>query len=689
MNLLPDQSKERSAYIEWLLSQSMLANAESLLRSYSGKGILWQRPYAEARPKDATALTSVWFTTYPGAIITRAGESVLETLADEALWRAFGEIGIDGLHTGPLKRAGGVRGRQFTPSIDGHFDRIHLEIDPEFGSIEQYVTMRQHATANGAVIVDDIVPAHTGKGADFRLAERAYENYPGLYHMIEIDEEDWYLLPDVAEDRDSVNLSAGTVDSLQTKGYIVGRLPRVIFYEPGVKETDWSATDRVVGADGVARRWVYLHYFKDGQPSLNWLDPSFAAQRLVIGDALHALEVLGAKVLRLDANGFLGIEQRSDGTVWSEGHPLSVVGNQLIAGMVRKAGGFTFQELNLAVDDIAAMAQGGADLSYDFITRPAYHHALLTGETEFLRLMMQIMADYKIDPGSLIHALQNHDELTLELVHFWFLHGDDRFTYHGREWSGNALRNHIRAVMYDRLTGENAPYNLKFTENGVASTTVSVIAAALGIHDLDGLTPEDVARIQQAHLLLAAYNAMQPGVFALSGWDLVGALPLKPEAVEEMTRDGDTRWINRGGYDLMDRAPEATASPSGAPRATALYGSIPAQLGDPNSFASQLNRMLRVRRDYKIYRSKQISVPKVEAPSLFVMVHELPEELGLQVTALNFGPDPVQEKVKMPSLHPGRFINMMTDAIEGSVSKKGKAEIELDGYGWKSLLLLA
>ena len=30
--------------------------------------------------------------------------------------------------------------------------------------------------------------------------------------------------------------------------------------------------------------------------------------------------------------------------------------------------------------EIAAMGQGGADLSYDFITRPAYHHALVTGD---------------------------------------------------------------------------------------------------------------------------------------------------------------------------------------------------------------------------------------------------------------------------------------------------------------------
>ncbi|EPM79731.1 glycosidase, partial [Pseudomonas syringae pv. actinidiae ICMP 18804] len=105
---------------------------------------------------------------------------------------------------------------------------------------------------------------------------------------------------------DAVNLMPDVVDQLRDKHYIVGQLQRVIFFEPGVKETDWSATDVVQGVDGKARRWVYLHYFKDGQPSLNWLDPSFAAQQMIIGDALHAIDVMGARVLRLDANGFLG-----------------------------------------------------------------------------------------------------------------------------------------------------------------------------------------------------------------------------------------------------------------------------------------------------------------------------------------------------------------------------------------------
>ena len=142
--------------------------------------------------------------------------------------------------------------------------------------------------------------------------------------MVSINPDDWHLLPDVPEGRDSVNLDAETEATLERCGYIIGRLQRVIFFEPGIKETNWSATRVVKGVDGVDRRWVYLHYFKEGQPSINWLDPSFSGMRLVIGDALHALADLGAGGLRLDANGFLGAEKSAEEEpAWSEGHPLS------------------------------------------------------------------------------------------------------------------------------------------------------------------------------------------------------------------------------------------------------------------------------------------------------------------------------------------------------------------------------
>jgi trehalose synthase len=677
------------AYVSWLLAQSMLADANEISRQFSGQGTMWQNPFANPGPRQAVETASVWFTAYPISFITRPGESFLAALADEQLWDAFARIGIEAVHTGPVKRAGGLSGWQATPSVDGHFDRMSTEIDPAFGTEAEFRAMCGMATWSGGTIIDDIVPGHTGKGADFRLAEMKYADYPGIYHMIEIDPEDWNLLPDVPSGRDSVNIDPAAEEQLEKAGYIIGRLQRVIFYAEGVKETNWSATKAVEGVDGVERRWVYLHYFKEGQPSINWLDPSFAGMRLVIGDALHSLTDLGAGALRLDANGFLGVEKSTEGLpAWSEGHPLSQAANHLIGSMVRKLGGFTFQELNLTIDDIRVTAEAGADLSYDFVNRPAYHHALATGDTEFLRLTLRTSLELGVDPASLVHALQNHDELTYELVHWATGHRDDLYTYKGAEITGGELAESVRRDLCERLTGPDAPYNLIFTTNGIACTTATVIAATLGITDLDTIGEAETARIIRVHLLLTMFNALQPGVFALSGWDLGGMLTLHPDQVEELLASGDTRWIHRAGHDLMGVNPGARSSSSGLPRGRSLYGTIPDQLADEASFVRQLQAILAVRTRYGIATAQQVDVPDVSHRGLLVLVHQLADADRLHLTVLNFSGEPVTGTVRSEHLTPGAEVSdMFTGRALGTVDDLRSFSIDMEPHQGHSLLV--
>lgn len=151
-----------------------------------------------------------------------------------------------------------------------------------------------------------------------------------------------------------------------------------------------------------------------------------------------------------------------------------------------------------------------SDLSYDFITRPGYHHALVTQDTEFLRLTLRLPMEIGVDQTSPVHALQNHDELAYELVHFATRHKDDQFQLAGNDRTGSELAEHIQYTLRDELTGDNGPYNAVFTTNGIACTTVSVITAALGIRDLAALTPERVETVKEARLLLAMYIALQP-----------------------------------------------------------------------------------------------------------------------------------------------------------------------------------
>jgi trehalose synthase len=356
--------------------------------------------------------------------------------------------------------------------------------------------------------------------------------------------------------------------------------------------------------------------------------------------------------------------------------------------MVRKVGGFTFQELNLTIDDIKITSEAGADLSYDFINRPAYQHALAMADTEFLRMTLNTSLRLGVDPIQLVHALQNHDELTYELVHLTTLHKDDVYTYHGEDITGADLAVTIRGDLCDRLTGEAAPYNQIFSTNGIASTTGTVIAAALGYTSIEDLSDGQIRKIRQAHLLLAMFNALQPGVFSLSGWDLLGMLTLDPESIKPLLATGDTRWIHRSAYDLMGFQAESAQPRTGMPKAVSMYGTLPEQLKDEASFVSQLSRILALRDRYGIATSAQVDVPDVSNKAMLVMVHRLSDPVEHQVTVLNFGADAIVGTISSTHLEPGSVVvDMFTDEVVGEVDDLNNFSIALDGHQGRSLFV--
>jgi trehalose synthase len=254
-----------------------------------------------------------------------------------------------------------------------------------------------------------------------------------------------------------------------------------------------------------------------------------------------------------------------------------------------------------------------------------------------------------------VHAMQNHDELTYELVHWATEHHNDTYGFRGEEIPGSQLAETIRQDLLDKLTGESADYNLVFTTNGIACTTASVIAAAQGHKTLDAIEDKHVKDIRSAHLMLAMFNAWQPGVFALSAWDLLGALPLPAGQVGDLIEDGDTRWVERGAHDLIDGNPEAVTSSSGMPRGRSLYGSLPGQLKDRRSFASGLRRILAIREQYQIAVGSQVDVPDVAHPGMLVLVHRLDggdsqAPAPIQITVLNFTGETIQGTVRSDKL---------------------------------------
>ena len=146
--------------------------------------------------------------------------------------------------------------------------------------------------------------------------------------------------------------------------------------------------------------------------------------------------------------------------------------------------------------------------------------------------------------------------------------------------------------------------------------------------------------------------------------------------------DRDCRWINRGAYDLMGMNPGATVSSSGMPKAVAIYGTLPEQLRDPDSFASEIKRMLQVRRESGLALSKLVSVPETDNHGVLVMFFQHPEDHRGIITALNFGREPVREAVQFPELA-GKSAKTLystrgDEARTIHISAKGDFELELD-----------
>jgi trehalose synthase len=262
------------------------------------------------------------------------------------------------------------------------------------------------------------------------------------------------------------------------------------------------------------------------------------------------------------------------------------------------------------------------------------------------------MHEYGIRPESLVRALANHDEITYELVALRAL-PEHKFQYRGRSHIGPELADFVIGEMEETELGEAAPYHRR-SGNGLCATFASYVAAALGIKDLSQASAH-CAEIKKGHLLLAAYNALQPGVFALSGWDLVGALPLTADQLEQIPREflgapgkEDFRWLSRGAFDLLGTSPDIKTA-TGIPKAAFLYGALPEQ-SDPHSFASELKHMLEIRERHRLYAGKFCGIPCLSDNALFGTVSLLPGDTSprrLTVTLLNFSRRHVRAEVEL------------------------------------------
>jgi maltose alpha-D-glucosyltransferase/alpha-amylase len=363
--------------------------------------------------------------------------------------------------------------------------------------------------------------------------------------------------------------------------------------------------------------------------------------------------------------------------------------------MARKLGGWTFQELNVPVEQLKQYTQNGPDISYDFFTRAQVVHPLITGDVLPLRLAESELLQQGVQAGLLFHDLQNHDEITYQLID---LGSHQNLTLDGQTYNGQQLQQQMLQQM--RSTVGSASYNKLYrpVQDGVATTFVGFIAPALGIQDPYHATADQVALIQKAHILVSLANAMQPGVFGISTWDLVGALPVPASSVSSnLTAGGDWRWINRGAVDLMNNNPSATTSAVlQLPKAQTLYGPLPAQLQNPNSFASQIKQMLAARKKYGVDQATMNAVPPTGNQAVAVYAMTLPNSTNLAITALNYGRTANTVQIDLTKIPPGipasqlagqSALDIISQQNAGVVSDNGQLTIDLDSLSGRTLVI--
>ncbi len=436
----------------------MLHQADEISKKYALEVAKAPPPLLSPQPQSCLNTASVWFS----IDLEEIQEPAFEHLNNEDLWDHLREVGVQAVYLKGLKQGGAFR--------------TGIGLDPKWGS--DWDSLAMSLQKKGMVLVGDSLGNCTGLSADFWLALKNVGDYPSLYHLIEIEKQDWKWLPQMGASQFCSNVPWLTLQELHKKGYVPEQ------FAPYVKTSRWNATPQVNCADGKVRRWIYLKEKQD-DPVIDWLGASFAGSRIAAADALDSIYNLGQKFIRIDAR--INANAKETLSLWA-----------------RRLGSYTVQEGRGGLDEIA---QASSDLVSDTLTRPALLHALIAEDTEALKLMYRLYLGEAIETKRLVHVLQPFDEFTCDWSEL-LLFPRKKFQYKEEELTGEALR--MRLLQQDMLTVGNNPL----------STWTSYCMTALGIKDFEKKRED----ITDTHLLLAFFYAMQPGTFSFSASDLLGTV---------------------------------------------------------------------------------------------------------------------------------------------------------------------
>ncbi len=657
----PGLPRANPSYIQWLERQSLLRATPDLAAIVSGSGLAWRAP-AGADPAALLRQASVWLDFNPYEAAWSGSPTALTALQKSNVPARLAALGVHGLIIAPAAEPGAAWEPEARFGELGA-DEVSFSFAKPVGTDEDYAALEKLAAQSQMLLAGDLLPAATGMGPDFFLAMRGTREYPGLYMLVEAAPGVWPLFPLslLNEGANGKPVPPAIQEQLRRDSALPPPFARD--GDPRLTPGGWAVTPEMVGVDGVNRRWLYRYVGSPARPVLNWGDPSGAARRVLAASVIRQVGILHQPLVGMHLEAFWDQEPLAPGATPSGEPALSALRD--LSRDVRRYGAFALLRDAFPPDMLPLLLENGADFVRDTVTSPSLEYAMLTGNTAPLKHAIDNSLKRGVNHARLWRAPAGSDGIRLDLAGF----------------SPSAA-----LVNMD----ESNPWRavLPLRGNTLYATAASLAAAAVGLSPDEARRaaqkPEDLARIQQAHMLQIAFRALQPGLLMLSGHDLNGSLfaAANPDVPEIPA--GVASWSLDGSRQLATR--------QGIPTAAAIYPPWPdAKPGADGktplpSFAGDVRRVLDIRQNTGVAAGRLQERLNAGASSVVALLSVLPDG-RLLLVAGNFSNTGLTTDIRLPK-------NVSASAGEDALSGNGVAvqaeglRLRMDAWGWRAVLLL-
>lgn len=625
-------------YLQYMEKQSMLRNSVDLTKIVSGSNLGWRNPGSAARPTSLLEGSSVWMRVHPQTVLVPGNRSPFMQLAGNVVWTALGKAGINGMYVAPVGGSGALWDSKRSFEMAANEDVIQYAPPKTTGKDEDYKALSMSLSSQGHMLGSDLVPAASGIGPDFYLAMRNYHEYPGIFCMMRVPKELWDLLPKSKQEDDIFELNGTQAAALASKGVIPTTMGQDgISFMP---KTGWAATGEVRGIDGNLQRWVYRYYENPKRPILNWADPSASARQILNGSVIRQVGMMGTHLNGFRVMPLVGLDNARgmDGGVSSTDYYTAKEAALNLSRQIRSYGGWSWMRDSMPFVFMAEMLGSGPDFITDSVSSPAAEHALLTGNAELLRQML----DAGIARGLSFKNLM-HDSTAFEGVDYTL----PQLQYSGNTALAGAAISEMHAVVAAAMGNED---QIPIARNILYSTPAALSAMALKINPTGTISTEQTAAIRKGHQALIFYKAMQPGGLMLSSQDLVGLMPISWKSMTDSEFKWNVRLANMSAMALLSSSESVMVNVQGLPRGNSLYGPLDEQTYNEDSFMQAIGEIINVRNHLKIDEGTLVARLHSTGKGVVALATRLPGKNAIAVAITNFSRDDSMETLDLSTI---------------------------------------